>query len=102
MEEPKVWRAFAVAVPTIALIITALFAVSFAVSALVGLPLTLGLPVFARVVGGVMVVAGLAVGAWIFRYRTPVDMLVSTYITFRKLFRGLQSPNRLAGMSRLS
>ena len=33
-----------------------------------------------------MLVAGLALPGWLFMYRSPVDMIVSTSITFAKLF----------------
>ncbi len=87
MAETKVGKAVAIAAPTIVLIIVALFAASFVVSALLGLPLSLGLPLAVRVVGGTVVLAGLAVTSWVFRYRSPADMVVSTYVTFMKLFK---------------
>lgn len=74
----KVARAFAVAGPTILLFLISLFA---------GLPLSLGLPLAARVIGGVIAVAGLAMAAWVFAYRSPADMIVSTYVTLTKLVR---------------
>jgi protein-S-isoprenylcysteine O-methyltransferase Ste14 len=87
MSGPEVGKATAIAAPTIALIIVTLFAVSFLVSALLGLPPYLGLPPVVRVVGGAMVVAGVAVAGWVFKHRSPVSMVVSTYVTFMKLFR---------------
>ncbi len=33
-----------------------------------------------------MVVTGLAIALWTFRYRSPSDMVVSTYVTLTKLF----------------
>lgn len=32
-----------------------------------------------------MVVAGIGAAAWVFGYRSPADMIVSTYLTFMKL-----------------
>lgn len=87
MAEAKVGKAVAVAAPTIVLIIVTFFAVSFLVSALLGLPVSLGMPPVVRVVGGAMIVAGLVVAGWVFRYRSPADMVVSTYVTFMKLFK---------------
>jgi len=87
MEETKLERALAVAAPTITLIVVALFTVSFIVSVIFGFPSSLGLPLPVRVVGGAMIVVGLSVAAWVFRYRSPADMVVSTYFTFTKLFR---------------
>jgi protein-S-isoprenylcysteine O-methyltransferase Ste14 len=87
MAETEVGKAVTVAAPAIVLILVALFAASLLVSNLIGLPLSLGLPLLVRVVGGTMVVAGLAVTSWVFRYRHPADMVVSTYVTFMKLFK---------------
>jgi protein-S-isoprenylcysteine O-methyltransferase Ste14 len=87
MSETNVGKAVAIAAPTIALIIVSLFVISFVVSFLLGLPPSLGLPLPLRFLGGAMVVAGLAVAGWVFRYRRPADMIVSTYVTFTKLFR---------------
>jgi protein-S-isoprenylcysteine O-methyltransferase Ste14 len=87
LTDAKLWRAVAVAVPTILLFIVGLFTVSYLVTNLLGLPVSLGLPLVVRAIGGVIVVAGLAVAAWVFAYRSPADMVVSTYITFTKLFR---------------
>ncbi len=80
-----VGRAAAVAAPVIVLILSGLFALSFVVSALLGLPPSLDLPVVVRVLGGAIVVVGLAFAGWVFRYRKPADVIVSTYVTFTKL-----------------
>ena len=87
MTETKVGKAVSIAAPTIALIIVSLFAISFVVSSLLGLPPSFALPLPLRFLGGAMVVSGLAVAGWVFRYRSPADMIVSTYVTFTKLFR---------------
>ncbi len=86
MTQPSLGKAAAVAGSVIVLIIVALFAASFVVSTLAGLPTSLGLPLVVRAFGGTMVVAGLAVAGWVFMYRSPLDMIVSTYVTFTKLF----------------
>ena len=78
-------KALVVAVPTIALILGGIFAASYFASALLGLPSSLGLPPTARVFGAALIVAGIAFAGWVFRYRTPADMIVSTYSTFTKL-----------------
>jgi len=87
MTETTVWKAVAIAAPTIAFIVVALFAISFVVSTLLGLPPSLGPPLAVQVLGGAMVATGLAIAGWVFRYRSPADMVVSTCITFMKLFR---------------
>lgn len=37
-----------------------------------------------------MVACGLFVAGWLFRYRSPADMIVSTYVTFSKLLGRIQ------------
>jgi protein-S-isoprenylcysteine O-methyltransferase Ste14 len=79
-------RAAAVAGPIILFIVFALFALSYLISMFAGLPVSLGLPPAASVFGGAIVVVGLALIGWVFRYRSPTAMVVSTYITFAKMF----------------
>jgi protein-S-isoprenylcysteine O-methyltransferase Ste14 len=71
----------------VAFILTSLFALSYLVTELLGLP-GLGLPLAARVVGVALVVVGLGVAGWIFLYRSPAAMALSTYVTLTKLFSG--------------
>lgn len=80
-------RAAAVAAPIILMIVVSLFGLAYLVSALLGLPISFNPPLVVRVFGGVAVVAGLGVAGWTFVYRSPADMVVSTYITFTKLFK---------------
>jgi protein-S-isoprenylcysteine O-methyltransferase Ste14 len=72
----------------ILLLLGALFGASYLVTTLFGAPSSLGLPAWARVLGAALVVVGLVAAGWVFVYRTPASMIVSTYITFRKLFLG--------------
>ena len=80
-------RAAAVAGAAIVLLLAVIFYVAGVVSSLLGLPPSPGLPSVVRALGAVLAVAGLAVAGWVFRYRSPADMIVSTYVTFMKLFR---------------
>jgi protein-S-isoprenylcysteine O-methyltransferase Ste14 len=86
MSEPSVERAAAVTIPLIAVVISILFGVSYLISTLLGLPFSISLPLAVRAVGGVMIVAGLLLMGWVFRRRSPAKVIVSTYITFTKLF----------------
>jgi protein-S-isoprenylcysteine O-methyltransferase Ste14 len=85
---PSVGRAVVVAGPAILLLLGGLFAVSYLVTTLLGLPSSLGIPAWVGALGAVLVVGGLAEAGWVFVYRAPASMIVSTYITFRKLFVG--------------
>jgi len=73
--------------PTILLLLTVLFGVAYLASTSLGLPQVLGFPLAVRVAGAVLVVAGLGMAGWVFVYRSPASMAVSTYITFMKLFK---------------
>ncbi len=86
MTRPNVGRAAAVAFPVIALLLGAIFAAAFLLSNALGLPALLGLPAPVQVLGDILALSGVAIGAWVFRYRSPADMIVSTYITFSKIF----------------
>ena len=79
--------AAAVAGPIIVAVVSVLFGVSFLLSTLLGLPFSLGLPTVVRIIGGVTVLAGMAMMVWVFRCRGPAAVVVSTYYTFTKLFR---------------
>jgi len=72
----------------IAVLVGGVFALSFLVSTILGLPFSLGLPIEVRLIGGALILAGLVMTGWVFRCRKPTDMMVSTYVTFVKLFRG--------------
>jgi protein-S-isoprenylcysteine O-methyltransferase Ste14 len=87
MAEPSARKAAVMALPLIALLILCLFGASYMVSNGLGIPLIIALPYAARVAGGVVVVAGLALMGWVFSSRRPSTVMVSTYITFTKLFR---------------
>ncbi len=94
--ETKTWKAAAVAFPVIVAIISGLFAVSLMITAALGLPQSLGAPAEVRLLGIVVLVAGMAVGGWVFLYRSPARMVVSTYVTFSKIF-GRSQISEMAG-----
>jgi len=71
--------------PVIALILGGLYAGSYLVVSPAGLPCSLGLPPAVGVLGWILMVVGLAMGAWVFSYRRPAAMIVSTYATFKKM-----------------
>ncbi len=97
----KAWKAAAVAFPVIVALVAGLFALSFAVTAVLGLPDSLGAPVEVRILGGVVVLAGMAIGGWVLAYRSPADMVVSTYVTFTKIARRSQVSDMAGRTERL-
>jgi protein-S-isoprenylcysteine O-methyltransferase Ste14 len=88
MSEANLRKVLAIGAPTIMAMILFLFAASYLLSLLFGLPFSLGLPIIARLFGVAVLLAGLSVMAWTMRTRSPRTLLVSTYITLTKLFRG--------------
>lgn len=86
MTTPRVGRAAAIAFPAILVLLGTLFVVAYLITALLGLPASFGPPVAVKVAGAVVVIVGISVAGWVFAYRTPASMVVSTYITLRKLF----------------
>ena len=95
MTEVKLSRAAGVAGPTIILLLISLFGISYIISTLLGFPVSLNLQFVLRVAGSVLVLMGLTIAGWTFKYRSPSDMLVSSYVTFTKLFRGKRIAERL-------
>jgi len=51
------------------------------------IPLRLGLVVPLRALGMVMLSVGLILFGWLFRYRSPVEIVSSTYVTFSKAWK---------------
>lgn len=80
-------KAFLV-VPSVIGMLCVLFGVlGYLICWAVGIPDCLGLPLWARVVGGVLLLVGGGFLGWVFKYRSPVDIVVSTYFTMRALVR---------------
>lgn len=77
-------KAAVVAIPIILLIVGGVFVVSYSVSMLLGLG-SLGLPPAVQACGTVLIIVGPALAGWVFRYRSPVSMVVSTHTTFVKM-----------------
>ena len=88
-------KAAVVAVPIIFLIVGGIFAVSYLVVVILGVS-PLGLPLAVRACGVALVVVGLVFAGWVFRYRSPATMIVSTYTTFTKMLRRTPMAERSA------
>ena len=91
---PSTRKAAAIGVPIIVLLLLGFFGAAYLLSAALGLPQSLGLPTAVRVGGGILVVAGTTLAAWMFASRKPSDVVVSTYITFSKLFKRVSFAER--------
>lgn len=78
-------KALAYVIPAITLVIVVLFAVGYLITSLLGLPPGLGEPLWLRLIGAPIVIMGFAQMAWLFRYRGFRNVLVSTFVTFKKL-----------------
>ena len=80
--------------PCAAVLVTAFCLLGYALQRVFGLPLRVGIPWAVRIGGGVVLSAGFALLLWLFRYRRPADVLVSTYISITKFARraSLQAP----------
>jgi steroid 5-alpha reductase family enzyme len=79
-------KAVVVAGSVIGAIVSVLFWLSSLITTLLGLPPSLNLQPVLRMVGWAIFVTGIVVALWLFRYRSPTTMIVSTYFTFVKIF----------------
>ncbi len=63
------------------------FALGYLVTVIFGIPLSLALPLPTRLFGLLLIASGLVFLCWLFKYRKPIDVVVSTYVTFVKAVR---------------
>lgn len=83
-------------VPVVILTIASMFAAAaYLIVHGFGLPVRLGMSPYLRALGVLILLVGFALLGWVTRYRKPVDVVVSTYITMRKFACGMD-PDRLA------
>jgi len=66
----------------------------YLVAQLLGMPLSLGLPVSVRFLGLLLLASALSFMAWFFTFRKPADVFASTYLTFLKAFRRIPRTER--------
>ena len=78
-----------IVVPLIIGTLICVFAViGYVVAGALGIPVRLHLPVMMRAAGVGVLAFGFAFMGWIFKYRSPVEIIISTYVTMRKSIRG--------------
>jgi protein-S-isoprenylcysteine O-methyltransferase Ste14 len=95
-------RRATILVPIAVLMVVGAFMLAgYALCVLLRVPIVLGLPLSIRLVGAVVVMTGLAVFLWMFRYRSPYDVLTSTYLTFSKMARRVRLEENVGRTERL-
>jgi len=91
-----------VLVPIVVLIVVGAFMfLGYVLTVLFRIPTLLGLSLPIRLAGAALLVIGLALWVWLFHYRSPVDVLTSTYLTFSKLARKTELKEDLGRRERL-
>jgi protein-S-isoprenylcysteine O-methyltransferase Ste14 len=77
-----------IAVPVVVILLNTIFGVvGYFIGEALGIPNRLALPVIVRIFGAVVLAFGFIGMGWLFRYRKPVEVLISTYETMQKAFR---------------
>ena len=78
-----------IVVPLIIGVLASIFAViGYFVTGVLGIPIRLHLPVMLRAAGACVLAFGFAFMGWIFKYRSPFEIVFSTYVTMRKTISG--------------
>jgi protein-S-isoprenylcysteine O-methyltransferase Ste14 len=76
---------------TVLTLIAVFFALAYLVTIWFRIPEEFGFPLSVRFIGLLLLLSGFVLFGWLFRYRRPVDILISTYVTFSKTARGRAS-----------
>lgn len=82
--------------PLVAAVFGTLCALGYLLARAFGLPPRLDPPTWLRFAGGIILIAGFSLFGWLLAHRGPIDLLVSTYLTFAKAVRGV-SPSEPSG-----
>jgi protein-S-isoprenylcysteine O-methyltransferase Ste14 len=76
-------------VPFVVLIVLAVFfTLAYLMTTLFRIPGEFGFSLPVRFIGLFLLLSGLGFLGWLFKYRRPVDILISTYVTFSKAAEG--------------
>jgi len=87
MENPQSRAGLGLLVAFILFIILLAFIIGYLVALLLDVPIRLGMPLPVTIVGVAVLVAAALLLAWFFKFRKIGDVLVSTYVTVRKMVR---------------
>ncbi|MFQ6134854.1 MAG: methyltransferase family protein [Nitrososphaerales archaeon] len=71
--------------PIVLLVVATFFTFGYFVTLILGIPFSFGLTLPVRLLALLVLVSGFSFFGWVFRYRKPTDVLVSTYVTFSKV-----------------
>jgi hypothetical protein len=86
-----------IVVPLLIGVLCGIFAViAFWWTRVLGLPLRLHIPWELRALGAGLLAAGCFFMGWVFWFRRPLDLIISTYVTVRKALRGT-APKEVSG-----
>jgi protein-S-isoprenylcysteine O-methyltransferase Ste14 len=78
-------------------VIAVFFTLAYLAAIWFRIPQELGFPLPARFTGLLLLLSGFVLLGWLFRYRKPVDILTSTYVTFSKAAKGRASLDERSG-----
>jgi len=80
----------------VVLVMAVFFALGYLLTIILAIPFSFGFMLPGRLLGLLVLVIGFVFIGWLFRYRRPSDVLISTYVTFSKLKRQalLEKPAR--------
>ena len=77
----------------VSLVVLVVFAVSMAlgylICAIIGIPSSFGLALPLRLFGVFVLASGFILLGWLFKFRKPVDIMISTYVTIMKVIGGV-------------
>lgn len=68
-------------------VVVTFFTLGYYITTIFRIPFSLALPFPVRLLGLLLIALGLISLSWLFEYRKPVDILVSTYVTVMKAVR---------------
>lgn len=87
-------KAFVLVPLAVFIVMLFFFALGYLVTLVLQIPLRLGFPISVRVIGSLVLLSGFLFLGWFFTDRTPVNVLVSTYVTFSKAARRIPLEER--------
>lgn len=71
--------------PIVISVIASLMVLGYLISKILSMPFSFGLTLPVRLLGLFVLVIGILFFAWFYKYRKPIDVLISTYVTITKL-----------------